>query len=216
MKKLILLILTFLFLFSVPNVVFSGPYDLEVLKKAESYLYVRELNPINGNRSPEIDMWLKYVGLPPGLSYCVTFNVYCVGSVYEAHGKRNPLPKIGRVSTLLKIVKKDKYAFTVVPAKDVEYGSYILKPGMIAIWSNNKKLDGSGLDKYDWAGHAEFVTSPLVKSKFGSIGANTIGVDDIRSQREQAKTGPVGGVYRKSRNISKLKSFNTEAFIKIN
>jgi hypothetical protein len=195
-------------------------YPAEIMKRAESQLYVRELHPLNGNKSPEIDGYLAYLGLPVGLSYCLSFCIFIIGKTYEANGKRCPVPKIGKCSTFLKTAKKDKYTFTVHDAKKVEYGIIKLKPAMLAIWSHKKKLDRAGNDKYDWDGHAELMSVQTSNVKFNTVGANTTGVDDVSQQREQTggikKGGPVGGVWAKNRTVSSLASFRTEAFIEVN
>ena len=91
---------------------------------------------------------------------------------------------------------------------------------MLATWSHGKRLDKDGSDKYDWSGHAELVDFQVTNVKFDTVGANTTGVDDINLQREQKgglkKGGPVGGVWKKHRSVSKLSSFNSEAFVEIN
>lgn len=195
-----------------------------VMDLAKSQLYVRELHPPNGNRSPEIDGYLKYLGLPPGLSYCISFDIWAIGKAYEAKGKRCPVPKYGKCSTFLKQVKKDKYAYTVIPAKQVEYGAAKLKPAMIAIWSHGNPYHrdgGYGSDKYEWSGHAELIDLQNTVIKFDTVGANTTGVDDAALQREQKvgsyKPGtPLGGVWKKKRSVSKMDSFYCEAFVEVN
>jgi hypothetical protein len=194
-------------------------YSQEIMDLAKSQLYVREKT--NNNDAPEIDGYLKYLGLPKGLSYCITFDIWAIGKTYEAHGLKCPVPKIGKVSTLLKTVKKDKYKFTVHSARDVEYGIVKLKPAMIATWSHSKRLDRAGKDAYDWSGHAELVDCPTTYVKFDSVGANTTGTDDPRLQREQSGGtyklgGPQGGVWKKHRSVSKQSSFYCEAFIELN
>ena len=196
-------------------------YGQEIMQRAELYKNVRELHPLNGNRSPEIDSFLSYLGLPVGLSYCISYDIYVIGKTYESHGKHCPVPKIGRVSTFVKTVMKDKYAYRVINPRDVELGIVKLKPGMIATWSHGKKLqlvNGTKQDVYDWAGHGEIVATQDTKTVFHTWGANTTGVDDINAQREQhsGQTGPVGGVWYKKRNVSKQAAFATEAFIDYN
>lgn len=185
-----------------------------ILTKAQSYLYVRELHPRNGNRSPEIDAWLKYLGLPPGLSYCLTYGVYCTDTVYEQYGLRRPLPKIGHCGTMLKLARKDKYAYTVYTPRQIERGIAKITPTDIIIWSHNKTLQ---MDKsYTWPGHAELAKQQTGLATVDTYGANTVGVDDAKAQREQGAKGPVGGVWLKHRRLGSASSFNPEGIIHIN
>ena len=187
----------------------------QILKKAQSYLYVREQKPRNGNRSPEIDSWLKYIGLPPGLSYCITFDIYCIGKTFEEKGKRCPVPKIGHCGRFLKSVKADKYAYTIYTPKQVELGIVPVKPADMLIWSHNKTIHTE--KSYYWPGHAEFIESKKLRTSVNTIGANTTGVDSINSQREQSgKSGPIGGVWRKTRKLGAYAPFNPEAIVRIN
>ena len=215
-KLLAGILFAILLLWSVPEC-HAIQFADQIMKRAESQLYVRELTPRNGNRSPEIDGYLKYLGLPPGLSYCITFDIWAIGKTFEANGKKCPVPQIGKVSTFLKTVRKDRYAYTVITPKQVEYGIVKLKPAMIACWSHGKSYDSAD---YTWSGHAELVKSPTTFVKFKTIGANTVGVDDADAQREQTgkmkSLGPIGGVWEKNRSVSKLSSFCTEAFVDVN
>lgn len=191
----------------------NKPTGAQIIKKAQSYLYVRELKPRNGNRSPEIDSWLKYLGLPPGLSYCISFDIYCIGKTFEESGKRCPIPKIGHCGRFLKAVKADKYAYTIYTPKQVEQGIVKARPGDILIWSHNKNINNT--KSYTWPGHAELIEH--AKNPVNTIGANTTGVDSINSQREQSgKAGPIGGVWRKTRKLGAYAPFNPEAIVHIN
>ena len=218
-KVLAILFVSIIYYLITINLAHGTPYSTEIMDKAKTYLHVREAT--NNNDSPDIDQFLAYLGLPKGLAYCISFDIFCYGKVYEKHGRKCPVPKIGRCSTWLKSVKKDKYAYTVIDPKKVEYGAVKLKPAMFSIWSHNKKLYKAGtVDLYDWAGHAELVDLQVTNVKYDTVGANTTGVDDIKLQREQTggikKGGPVGGVWKKHRNVSKLSSFATEAFVEVN
>ena len=73
-KKYILFLTFFVLLFGQTSFAANG---LQALKVAEGYTYVREKT--NHNDAPEIDRFLKYVGLAPHLSWCLAFDNFCWG-----------------------------------------------------------------------------------------------------------------------------------------
>jgi len=53
--------------------------------------------PKNSNSGPEVNIFLKSVGLKPGYPWCMAFVYYCVGKAAAEMGLKNPLLKTGGV-----------------------------------------------------------------------------------------------------------------------
>lgn len=67
------------------------------LEKAKSQIGVVEI-PKGSNKGPEVDQYLKSVGLGPGYMWCMAFVYWCVNEAAKEKGIKNPLYKTGGVS----------------------------------------------------------------------------------------------------------------------
>ena len=162
---------------------FATP-GVQVLKVAKGYTYVREKT--NHNDAPEIDQFLKYVGLAPRLSWCLAFDNFCWGEVE----KPNPYPRVGGTIRFMEIVKAHPLRYKVYTAED-----FILRraemTGCIGIYFHNTH-----------AGHAVLFNKQLDLHSFSTIEGNTVGVDtkNATEQRGEGKTKNKQGVYRRVRS----------------
>ena len=66
------------------------------LQIANLQLGVQE-QPRGSNSGPEVDLYLKSVGLEPGYAWCMAFVYYCVGQAAAQLAVKNPLIKTGGV-----------------------------------------------------------------------------------------------------------------------
>ena len=70
--------------------------------------------PKNSNSGPEVNMYLKSVGLKPGYPWCMAFVYWCVNTAAKEMNLQNPLIKTGGVlrqwneTTLRKLNTRDK------------------------------------------------------------------------------------------------------------
>lgn len=163
---------------------------------AEGYLHVREKN--NDNRSPEIDAWHRYVGIPYGNPYCASFaiNMFACGNYYES----SPLPKIPRVSALYKAAQKNPYRYKTIPAYRVKQGVK-LQPADLPCWAH-------GVASGNFNGHVGLLTEQVDYQTFRTIEANT-GSGNAGSQRDG------NGVYRRLRQLDMTKLFKVVGFIRV-
>jgi len=216
MKKILLFIL----LVSIPVECFASKYNTEIMANASKYLGVRENT--NRNDHPEIDRWLLDVGLDnkaltskgkQGYSYCAAFVHSMLKQSYAMRGEKSKHLRSARVVDNWKNAKKDKFTYTVTPAKHVLIGAYKLHPADVIIWSNKKTDD-------NWNGHTGFVVRQVSDSKFKAIEGNTGASNKASEQREQygvsTKLEQNGGVRLKDRSIDPYSSFLCEGFIRIN
>lgn len=197
---------------------YGSPFDSDIIFVASQYKYVREKT--NHNDAPEIDTWLKFVGLDnkgeikrtgTGYSWCAAYGISMYNETYQYHNKKSPLYRSARCSEVYKMAKKDKYTYTVIPAKKVLLQAEDLHEADIVIWSHKKKAE------YDWNGHFGLVMKRLDVEHFQSIEGNTVGTDAPDGQREQTKGSKnMGGVFVKTRSLNPNYDFNPEGFIRIN
>lgn len=187
------------------RVVIIVPLEIgdEVVTEAKKYLHVSETE--GKNRSPEIDRFHDYAGLPYGNPWCLMYVNYVYGSVLSRYGLE-PYTKTARVSFLYKFALKNKFLYKIKFAKSVAYGIDKLESGDIIIWLNNYSgniLDNDG----NPTGHAGIVIQQIDKKTLNSIEGNTSS-DDTGSQREG------DGVFLKKRIIHFDRKFRIEAFLK--
>jgi hypothetical protein len=165
------------------------------------YLYVREGK--RPNSGPEIDRWLAYLGLSPGNPYCAA---YVIGCSYEASmnlGVEQPLPRIGRVSSLWKAARKNPYKYKTVESSRVKQGIEKLQPGDIAIWSYGK-LPGNS----NWNGHTGVVVQQHDRNTFEDNEGNT-------SSGKKGSQRDGDGVFKRKRTLGIGTRFPVEGFIRV-
>jgi hypothetical protein len=81
----------------------------KALEIAISQLGVHE-QPKNSNRGPEVDEYIKAVGLDPAGKHpwCAAFVYWCFQKAADSMGRKNPLHKTGHVLTAWRM-RKDKF-----------------------------------------------------------------------------------------------------------
>lgn len=190
-------------------------YKDEALWVADDLSYVRERT--NRNDAPEIDMFLKVVGLDNQLSirttgtgypWCSGFVNYVLFKTYSLHNEKTPFPRSARVAQVWKMAKKDKYTFRTFTAKEIALGIVQLEEADAIVWSH-KKIN----DNFD--GHIGLVVRQINNRKFECIEGNTAAGSDLASQREQKGKNNVGGVYYKIRSSDGSFDFMPEGGIRI-
>jgi hypothetical protein len=172
----------------------------EVIKQAESLSYVREIT--NNNDHPMIDKMLAYIGLPPRLSWCMAFGVYCFHLAADVCGIKNPLPKIGRCSLFWQRAKADKFRYKIITRTQALWGVYALNKADVGIFSHNRSSGNN-----NWNGHAVLVTDEVKNGKFKTIEGNTVCENCPGDQREG------GGVFHRIRSLAPG-SFQIEGFVR--
>jgi hypothetical protein len=163
-----------------------------VIAESGRYLHVRE---VGVNRGPEIDSWLRYLGLPVGLPYCAAYGV----SMYHLAGHN--LPRIGRCSLLWQRVTANGLRYQMISAEQVSLGAK-LQPADFIIWRHGK---GPG---QNWNGHAGLLLTQKDKKTFRSREANTQPGPE-GDQREG------GGVYDRTRTLGLGSSFQVVGFFRV-
>jgi hypothetical protein len=137
-----------------------------VIDTAETYLYVREVYYKGQaiNRSPEIDLWTKKIGLPvpklwykEGFYWCEIYVWNIVDKVYKAKGKKNPLMKTASVSAQLRYANKIGSGLIVIRMKLIGANKLISKGDIFCIKAG-KSID-KDIGKL-WAGHTGFIKKP--------------------------------------------------------
>jgi len=140
---------------------------------------VRE-QPKNSNRGPEVDVYLKRAGVPPGLAWCCAFTYWCFDEAAKKAGRANPMFKTA--GCLAHWNNAEKKGARRIPARDVQADASLVKPGMVFIMDF-----GGGL------GHTGFVER-VEGGYIHTIEGNT----DASQSREG------GGVYRLQRKINSV------------
>jgi len=187
----------------VPQPVFAD-YGKLVLEKAKEYSFVREIKN-QDNRSPEIDAFHDYAGLPYGNPWCLMFVNYMWKETLDPYGLA-PYTKTARVSHLYKYALKNKYLYTVKFDKALAYGIQQAEPGDMVIWLKNYTKDIIVNDGNP-SGHVGFIVEEIEPGKFKTIEGNT-SVGTAGSQRDG------DGVFTRTRTINLTAGFRIEALVK--
>jgi len=201
----------------VPSLCFGGIFD-DIIFVAKDHLHVREKT--NANDHPEIDRWMKYVGLDnqgeykrtgQGYSYCMAYVCSMIADTYKYHGKPTPFFRMAKCSTVWTQAKKNKYKYKTFTAKQVFIGAEKLSLADVIIFSHNKASNTS------FNGHTGLVLEQLDNNTFKAIEGNTVGSNSTLDDREQNKKSKnVGGVFIKQRKLGLgTTSFPVEGFIRI-
>jgi hypothetical protein len=154
---------------------------------AEKYVGVTE-KPRNSNRGPEVETFLKFVGLGGGYSYCAAF----VSFVLDKSGACYPAVNGKLVKTAA------ARGFVIpgsIPAEKVLRGEYKLQGGEVVVWRRGES----------WQGHVGFVTKRISDASFTTIEANT-------SPGTKGSQANGGGIYARSRTIVPTSHFRIIAF----
>lgn len=81
---------------TVPKISKAAPLGRKALDTAITQIGVME-KPVGSNSGPEVEQYLKSVGLGPGFAWCAAFTYWCVNQVAAGD---NPLPKSGGVQDM--------------------------------------------------------------------------------------------------------------------
>jgi len=115
---------------------FSPPH----LDTAKSYLGVKE---IGNNGGPEVEMFLRSVGLRRGNPWCAAFVSYCL----TACSIQSPAVRSGLAS---KFILRSS-----IPASKVLQGSISIPAGSIIVWRRGETIFGHlGFTKQEWKGRS--------------------------------------------------------------
>lgn len=165
---------------TVPSAVGStSPLLAQVLVVAASQVGVMEV-PKNSNRGPEVEAYLKSVGLGGGFAWCGAFTYWCFQEAAQQQGRGNPMVK---TAGCLDHWERSKAAGAIrITKAHAVADPGLLQPGMCFI------MDFGG-----GKGHTGFVTE-VMGGQVKTIEGNT----DASQSREG------GGVYRLTRKIADI------------
>lgn len=172
-----------------------------VIVNAEKYLYVREKT--NTNDAPEIDKFLAYLGLPKGLSWCAAYICFVHKESADSLQIKNPLPRIGRVSTLWDLAQENDLRYKTFDSEEVLSGELKLNKADIPIWESNNLAKVKNFN-----GHTGLILYQKDNNSFKSIEGNTT-PNNKGDQREG------GGVYERDRTLGIGTKFNVLGFIRV-
>ena len=165
-----------------------------VIENSSRYLHVRELH--NDNRSPDIDRWLRYLGLPMGQPYCAAFYVY------NYHEQGHNLPRIGRCSLLWQTCRARELTYKTFDAESVSVGIEKIQPGDGIIWRHGRGTNSN------FNGHAGLALAQTGRASFRSREGNTQ-PGSAGNQREG------GGVFDRNRRLDIGSAFEVVGFIRV-
>lgn len=164
---------------------------LTAQKIARHYTYVRETRGYN--RSPEIDLWNRRVGVPLGSSWCQAFQFGTYDSAAKELHVRNPLARVGSVSANLRAAKQIGSGLSVIPvAKLIGGGSLRVIAGDLLCAKHGGGTERD-IGRY-WLGHIEQGVSQA--GRF----VRTIGGNTSSGVRGSQRDGD--GVFERSRSLS--------------
>lgn len=146
---------------------------------AEEAKGVREV-PRNSNRGPEVDAYLKRVGLGGGYAWCCAFTYWCFDEAARAAGRSNPM--VRTAGCLDHWSRAERAGGRRIVAAQAVADPELVEPGMVFI------MDFGG-----GAGHTGFVEA--VNGGF---------ITTIEGNTDASKTREGGGVYRLSRKIADI------------
>jgi hypothetical protein len=212
MKALILYTIFILFITPVSsNATLPPETGSRLVNIASSYSYVREYQ--GNNRSPEIDSFLKDLGLPVGLAWCMAYVQRCWKDTSRIYKGPNPMPKgVARVSTFLKIANQNPFVWRIKTAKSLMNGSSTSKVGDMTI-----HISGRGvLPSENFNGHIEIVSQRVSTMSNWTWGGNTgpeTAVKSTNVEAERNASGKLAGVHHRYRNYAPNSNFRIHCLI---
>lgn len=78
-----------------PAPVAPKPVDFVSALIAEAKKHIGEVERGGNNRGPEVEKYLAYLGIKPGVAWCMAFVQYCVGTTCKNLGIKQKLPRSG-------------------------------------------------------------------------------------------------------------------------
>jgi len=158
----------------------ATPLMKTAIAVARSQIGVRE-RPRNSNRGPEVEKYLRSVGLSGGNAWCAAFVYWCIQQATDATGAgKNPCGKTGGVLRQWELAGQN--GMPRLSASAAKADPSLIKPGMVFVidW-------GGGL------GHTGFV-----------VGVRGPMLDTIEGNTDASKTREGGGVYSLSRKVGEI------------
>lgn len=107
----------------------TGTLTGRLLSVAGSQVGITEVPP-GSNRSPQIDLILKSVGLSPGYPWCAAFVYWCFAQASRQTGLVNPCPKSAGVLNLWALAGYKEAGLTRITAQQAITNPNLIKPGM--------------------------------------------------------------------------------------
>lgn len=175
MKK----VLTFSEFLNEASIPLSNPAKAgqELSKILGSTRDVKEVPAGNSNRGPEVEQYLKSVGLPPGTTWCQAYVYWVLDQLSKKLGTTNPSPKTGLVKTHWEKAPAENK----IPIQDAKADPNKVRPGMVFIMERGKSWQSGG-----YYGHDGIVISVDPENRtFTSIEGNT----DEKATGEGNKVG---------------------------
>jgi hypothetical protein len=161
----------------------AAPSDLleRVLKlaAAEEARPVRE-QPRNSNRGPQVDAYLKRVGLGPGYAWCCAFVYYCFDEAARQLGRPNPMLKTAGCMDHWRRAASQGARLT--PASEAMANPQRVQPGAIFIMDHGRGLGHTG----------------LIERMDGGW------MTTLEGNTDASKTREGGGVYRLTRKVAEV------------
>ena len=113
-----------------------------VLDVARTQIGITE-KPLGSNAGPEVEMYLKSVGLGKGFAWCAAFVFWCFGEVSKKSGRANPVVKTAGVLDHWNRAQQKK--IPMVKASQAKNDPSLIKPGFIFIMDYGKGQGHTGL-----------------------------------------------------------------------
>lgn len=183
----ILLLLIAVFLVGPVAVVWSADLPSSAAEHGKKFLHIREKTGHNDH--PDIDKFLKYLGLPKGLSWCAAYVLFNWKEASDELNEKQPLPRYGRVAMLKSTCERNPLKYRWITADEVRLGSVRLQKGDLPMWASGTIRNG------DFNGHIGMELQQFSPIAFQDIEGNT-GSGNTGSQREG------NGVYIRTRTIA--------------
>lgn len=140
---------------------------------------VREI-PVNSNRGPEVDAYLRRAGATPGLSWCCAFVYWCFDEAARSTGRTNPMVRTaGCLDHWRRASGAGARRIAAAAAVD---NPALVKPGMIFVMDHGRGLGHTGL--------IEKVNGGLLTT--------------IEGNTDASRTREGGGVYRLTRKVGEV------------
>lgn len=157
------------------------------------------------NRGKVVSQIITSQGGQVGQSWCMYFVRYCYDIISKALKVRNPLPRTGSCSDMLR--RASKYGSGLKVIKTTKYGYIPIKKGDIAIFKSGefKESHYGSL----WKGH----TGIFLSEKREGVHILAEGNTNARGSREGGN-GNIDGVYIKERRV-KSRTFPIVAYIRV-
>jgi len=149
----------------------------EVVKVASLQVGVKEVPP-DTNRGPEVEKYLRSVGLPPGTPWNVAFVYWCYMQASQKSELDNPLPKTGGTIDMWIRAK----GLRLINAAEIAENVTKIRPGIIFTINRGRGIGHVG----------------IVESISGELITTVEGNTDASPNREG------GGVYRRQRKITEI------------